>query len=70
VPIIILWDIIAAWFLSGPDISPSMRELEMHNGEVRDARECPDCGRQLARDGDALVCYNCNERYEVSPSAD
>jgi len=41
-----------------------MKELRMTNGDVEDARDCPECDRQLARDGDNLVCYNCNERYE------
>jgi ribosomal protein S27AE len=46
-----------------------MKEVEMHNGEVRDARpKCPECDRPLARAGDRYACYNCNERYDEGPN--
>jgi len=51
-----------------------MRELEMHNGEVCDARpECPECDRVLVRSGPGdWNCANCNEWYtdEEVDSAD
>jgi len=45
-----------------------MKRLAMRNGEVVDAlRECPECGRGLARHADGYVCHACNERYPEVP---